>query len=252
MKGFRYISLILLLIANSACQQQTTQPDVNTPAHVPDKTAEVNMRLGIEHIREGNNEIALKKLKRALQIDPYYPEAHSVLGLLFQRLGENKLAEDHLKKAVELRPDLSSALNNYGQFLCSQGRAEEGAAMFLRAVENPLNASPELAFTNAGLCAFGNGDMETAETQFRNALQRNPRVVQALLPMAEISYQQENYLSARGYLQRYLSYAKHTPQSLWLGIRIERELGDRDALSSYELLLRANYPDSNEVMLLNE
>jgi type IV pilus assembly protein PilF len=124
--------------------------------------------------------------------------------------------------------------------------------MFLRAVDNPLYPTPEVAFTNAGLCAYNNGDMITAETQFRKALQRNPTVVPALLHMSSIAYENEKYLSARGYLQRYLAVAKHNAQSLWLGIRIERELGDRDALSSYELLLRANYPDSNEVMLLDE
>ncbi len=252
MKALRFITLLILLFLSSACQQQQTRADVNTPQHEPNKTAEVNLKLGIEHIREGNNMVALKKLQRAIEIDPTYPEAHSVLGLLYRSLGEYKLAEIHLEKAVDLRPDLSSALNNYGLFLCSQGRAEEGAAMFLRAIENPLNPTPEVAFTNAGLCAYSNGDMLTAETQFRNALQRNPTVVTALLHMSSIAYENKNYLSARGYLQRYLAVAKHTAQSLWLGIRIERELGDRDALSSYELLLRANFPDSREVMLLNE
>jgi type IV pilus assembly protein PilF len=53
-------------------------------------------------------------------------------------------------------------------------------------------------------------------------------------------------------LQRYLEVGAHTAQSLWLGIRIERELGDRDALASYSLQLEKSYPDSEEARLLLE
>ena len=70
--------------------------------------------------------------------------------------------------------------------------------------------------------------------------------------MSGISYDLERYLPSRGYLQRYLEIAKHTPKSLWLGIRIERELGDRDALASYALQLENGYPDSQETRLLLE
>ena len=74
----------------------------------------------------------------------------------------------------------------------------------------------------------------------------------ALIQMGQISYDQGNYLSARGYLQRYLEVARHTPASLWLGIRVEKELGDKDTLSSYALLLRNNFPDSDEAALLRQ
>ena len=96
------------------------------------------------------------------------------------------------------------------------------------------------------------GKLDTAETYFRNALERNPRIAIALLQMAEISYATDNYLSARGYLQRYLEISTHTAKSLWLGIQIENELGDKDALSSYKLLLKNKFPDSKEAKLLQD
>ena len=70
--------------------------------------------------------------------------------------------------------------------------------------------------------------------------------------MSQISYEKANYLSARAYLQRYLEISRHTSTSLWLGIKIERELGDKDALSSYILSLKNNFPDSIEAGLLLE
>ncbi|MDQ8037071.1 MAG: hypothetical protein REI12_06580, partial [Pedobacter sp.] len=44
-----------------------------------------------------------------------------------------------------------------------------------------------------------------------------------------------------------------TPQSLWLGIRLGRQLGDnKDALASYELALRRLYPGSPEYKLYQD
>jgi len=70
--------------------------------------------------------------------------------------------------------------------------------------------------------------------------------------MAQVSALLERNLSARGYLQRYLEQAPHSAKTLWLGIRIERALGDENAVSSYALLLKANFPDSDETGLLLE
>ena len=59
-------------------------------------------------------------------------------------------------------------------------------------------------------------------------------------------------MPARGFLSRYLDANRHTPKSLWLGIRIETELGDKNAVSSYALLLRNQYTDSEEAELLSQ
>ena len=116
----------------------------------------------------------------------------------------------------------------------------------------PLYENPEIAYTNAGLCLYQAGDLDKAESYLRRALQINPRVGVALLRMADITYQSSRYLPARAYLQRYTEVGPHTPESLWLGFRIEDELGDRDTASKYAMLLEANFPDSREVRLLQE
>ncbi|NNG13883.1 MAG: type IV pilus biogenesis/stability protein PilW, partial [Gammaproteobacteria bacterium] len=41
-------------------------------------------------------------------------------------------------------------------------------------------------------------------------------------------------------------------QGLWLGIQIERKMGDKDAVASYALSLRKQFPDSEEAHLLRE
>jgi len=67
-----------------------------------------------------------------------------------------------------------------------------------------------------------------------------------------VSFERGNQLSARAYLQRYLAVAEPTPDMLWLGVRVERDLGDSRAEQGYAQLLRNKFPDSVEVQMLQE
>lgn len=146
----------------------------------------------------------------------------------------------------------ASTLNNYGQFLCQNSRFDEAEATFMKAAQNPLYQTPEIALANAGTCAMAQNKLDVAESHLRNALDKNPRIAVALIQMAQISYKNASYLSARAYLQRYLEVSTHTAKSLWLGINIETELGDKDALASYKLLLKNKFPNSKEASLLKD
>lgn len=223
--------------------------DANAP---PEKLAEVNTQLGIGYMRDGNLDTALKKLRKAVSLDDSYAPAHDALGVLYERLGENDKAAKHFSRAVSLDPHNSGTLNNYGQFLCQNGKPAKAQALFKQALKNPLYSSPEVAYTNAGLCALTQKDPGTAETYFRSALSKNAKFAPALFEMADLSYKHQHYLSARGYLQRFLDVTKPTPESLWLGIRIERQLGDKNAVSSYSMLLKNNFPDSEQTRALIE
>lgn len=248
----RYLAMLLAALMLTACAgsggtrngelaiKQTTNP-----------AASANLNLGIEYMRAGNMELALERLKRALDADPGYYGTHNALGLLYQRLGENGLAERHFKRSIALNGTDSGSKNNYGLFLCQNNRFAEAEKIFLAAVANPLYETPEVAYTNAGTCALMNKQVEAAENYFRQALSINAELPSALIQMAQISYDRDNYLNARGYLQRYQSVAKHTAASLMLGIKIEKELGDRNAVASYELLLKNNFGDSVEAGQLN-
>ena len=216
----------------------------------PDKTAQLNLELGMAYLEKNDNTKALKRLKKAIQIDPKYADGHNAIAILYSRIGENDKAGTHYEKAVKLAPDDSRALNNYGQFLCTQGQRGKADTMFKRALENPLYQTPEFVHLNAGICAKGDKDYEQAEIHFREALKKNPSMVPALFNMANLSYILKRYLPARGYIERYSEVAKHGARSLWLATRIEKALGDVDAEASYALRLKNNFPDSQETRLL--
>ncbi len=254
MAGLRtWIRRVALIAAVALAGCQTSGPArPDSAADERAKLASLNTQLAIAYMRDNENELALKKLEKALEADGDYVDAHNAYGLLYTRLGQFDRAESSYRSALRIDSANSSALNNYGQFLCHQGRYEEGQTKFLEAVKNPLYRTPEVAYSNAGTCAMQAKDPATAEQHFRAALQVNPQLAPALLQMASLSFDADRPLDARGYLQRYLKVAPHNPRSLWLGMRIENALGNRDAVSSYSLTLKNRFPDSQETGWLQQ
>jgi len=258
--------LLLFILVSSGCQQSNIRTDDHpgpetgfdqageTTGHMGqlkrDSAAMVYISLAAEYLKESLYEAALQNAKKAVIVDPNSPAAFNVLALVHQRIGEDGLADKHFQKAISLDPQDPYVLNAYGSFLCSKQRYDESDALFLRAVNNPLYQSPWVPLTNAGICAYNKGDMETAETRLRAALLKNKTFPMALLYMAKISFEKDNALSSRAYLQRYSEVARHTADSLWLGVRTEQILGNPGQAKSYALLLEAQFPDSYQTKQL--
>jgi type IV pilus assembly protein PilF len=240
----------------TGCQQGSIvskegEKTVATEPRSDSRLAEINTQLGVEYMKEGNYEVALKKLKKAIDIDAGYARAYDVLGLLYVQLGENNNATQSFKRALELAPNDSNILNNYGLFLCRQGDPKQAQELFAKAVQNPLYQTPEVAYTNAGLCALDQQkDRESARKFLRQALEKNPEMPVALLQMSRLTFDDKQYMAARGYFERYAQVGKHTSASLWLGVQIEQQLGNTDAADSYAMTLKGKFPDSQEAQRL--
>jgi type IV pilus assembly protein PilF len=245
-RGLKTLPVTAQVTVLASCAKTVVRDSEHTPAQL----ADVNMKLGVAYMEEGRYDVALNKLQKAIEADSNFAAAHSMLGVLYNRMGKMEEAEKHYRRSVDLDPQDSMALNNYGQFLCQQGKTSEGIQMFLHALEDPAYASPEAAYTNAGSCSLLAKDQKQADTYFRKALSINPGAAVALYQMADLSFKKKEYLAARGYLQRYQEVAAHDAQSLWLGVRIERALGNQEAEASYALSLRSRFPDAQETRLL--
>ena len=245
----RWLRLCCAALLLSGCATSTPKTEESGPTH---RRADNYVQLGIEYAKQGDYNTAVAKLQKALEIEPDFANAHHVIAMVYNRTGDKEQAEQHFKRALELDPKDSQTLNDYGSFLCAEGKHQAADELFARALANPLYATPEIARANAGVCAARAQNYPQAEKYLRAALSDNPKLPTALLEMADISFRLNRYLPARGYLQRYLENARHTARSLWLGIRIERQLGDRDAVASYALALESKYPDSEEARLFLE
>jgi type IV pilus assembly protein PilF len=215
------------------------------------ESARIHTQLAAGYFEIGNLAVALEEMKEALRADPNYGPAYNVAGLVYGQLKEDRLAEQSFQRALSINPGDSEAQNNYGLFLCSRGQVEPAIKQFMGAVRNPFYANPERAYVNAGLCARSRGNLAGAEEFFQTALKLRPAQPQALYQLADISYGRGDFLAARGYLGRLAQTGVVTADVLWLGTRVERKLGDRNAEASYARQLRNRYPNSAEARALN-
>ncbi|MDT8319176.1 MAG: type IV pilus biogenesis/stability protein PilW [Xanthomonadales bacterium] len=208
--------------------------------------AKTNTALGRQYTDRGQYEIALDKLKRAVAQDPTYAPAHTMLAVLYETIGEYEQAGKEYREALRFAPKDGSVNNNYGAFVCTHGRAEEAEKYFLAAVKDPFYDTPEVAYANAGSCALQQGNLDKAEPFLRQSLQYDDKLAAALLPMAELNFQQGDFLRARAFLQRYADVGSMNAESLLLGFRIESKLGDEQAARRYRAMLMERFPDSPE------
>lgn len=216
------------------------------------KIAQSNVQLGIGYLKQGRVEDALIKLQKAVDVAPDYPEAQSSIALVYQQLGEFEKSREHYEKALELQPDSGIIHNNFATLLCRSGKPLEAETHFLKAIKSRGYKTPAQALENLGACMMQVPNLDKAEKYLRQALQMNPRLPGALLQMARIGLEKKRYMSGRAYLQRYQEVAEMNPESLWLGIQVEKQLGDKKAVMDFENQLRRKFPDSNETRLLLE
>jgi type IV pilus assembly protein PilF len=238
--------LIVLTILLAGCATQS-----NNPKELSQKrdSARIHTELGAGYFQQGQIAIALEEFSEASSIDPSYPLAHNGLGLVYSALGEDAKADASFKRAISLDPTNSESRNNYGTFLCSRNRIDESITQFMEAVKNPLYTTKDIAYLNAGLCSLRKDNIDGAENFFQKALQVQPLMHRASYELALIQFNRKKFGLAREYLQTPL-VGNPTAEVLWLAIRVERQLGDRDAEASYSLALRRNYPNSEQAKAL--
>jgi type IV pilus assembly protein PilF len=241
-----WLAVALLLAASPGVAQQTGAGD---PMH---DAARINARLGVEYMKQGQLEIAREKIEKALQQNPKDPGVQLAAGLLYGQMLEVGKAEHHYREALKLQPGNPEAQNALGAFLCRNGQPKKGEETFLLAARNPLYRTPEVAYTNAGVCARRAGRLEQSEEYLRLAVAQRGQYSEALLQMAGVSFERRNYMQSRAFLQRYLATTPGTADVLMLGYQVEKALGDLDAAAEYETRLRSRFPESPETRILEE
>lgn len=222
-----------------------TAPDyVANASKRRDSVLAVNDRIALaeERLRTGEFDDAGREARAALKVDPKAADAYTILAVVAEHAGQSTQAGTHYAKAAELAPNRGGALNNYGVWLCANGRAAESLAWFDRALADPTYATPASARANAGSCAVAAGQDARGERDLRLALAQEPENPAALAAMARIQYQRGRYLEARAFSERRMSAQAPDADSLRLASQIEQKLGDNQAAARYLQQLAARFP----------
>ncbi|MGB5330533.1 MAG: type IV pilus biogenesis/stability protein PilW [Gammaproteobacteria bacterium] len=240
----KILSLLILFGSLQACYVPV-EPDRNQN----EQASAVNVQLGIGYLQQNNLELANDKLDKALRQDPNSASAHNAYAILQDRLLQTEKAEYHYKKATTLDPKNSQAANNFGAFLCRHGRELESEKYFMQALKNPLYSTPEFAYTNAALCLLQFGEQretEKAKEYLRKAIAAKNDFGPALLAMAQLLFDQGEYVAAKPYLDRFHLVDRPTARSLWLAIRNTLQIDGQGNVTELAQRLGDEFPDSEE------
>lgn len=240
-------------VAPSSTQKAADESvDSRTPTKPRDARtrAKLHTELGSLYLQNGNLPVALEELTIAISIDPDYAKAYATRGLAGFHVREIPFADQDFRRALSLDANDPEINNNYGWFLCQIGREKEAIEFFQRAIKNPLYETPEKAYLNAGACYVRLGDLASAEAYIEHSLRIAPNNPQGLLQLAGINYRRGHLEQAKQELSDLLRNTEPSAEALWLGVRIERRLGDRVAETRYANQLRRKFPLSPEAQEL--
>lgn len=248
--GARRLGLLLAAVLLAACSATGDRIGSDLPTDFDQtdnqRRARIRLQLAVGYYQQRQLPVALDEIKQALLADPNFADAYSMRGLIYMDMGENRLAEENFQQALRLVPGSPDFNNNYGWFLCQNGKERESLSYFETALKSRGYQSPAKALNNAGACSLKLKNVKAAEQYFSRAFQSEPGNPATNFNLAKIYYDQGDYERARFYIGRVLKADVMTADALWLAIRIERKRGDRNAELSLVTQLRRRHGSSAE------
>ena len=243
-------------LALAACASKSptqTQAPAPEPAPVvkaaeatPQQRAAIKTDLAAGYYERGQFDVSLEELGAARTLDPGYPRIYNIYGLVYAMLGDRAKAEESFRQALALAPNDSEIRANWGAYLCGTGRPREAMPEFEQVLRDPLYKAPEIALINAGKCSVALGNTKGADDYFRRALAASPGNTIAAFNLALLAYRENRTGEARAWMRQALQQPSPPPETLLLGVCIERKQGNAEAARSYESQLRNRWPESEE------
>ena len=243
------VALVLMALALTACVTETSGE--LRPQSPPDleEAAKINTQLGVDYARQGRFDVAEEKLRRAVEQNDRYAPAHGVLAYVLTQRGDREGAEREYRRSLSLAPDDAATHNNFGVFLCDLRKFKEADNEFRTALADRNYATPEAAWTNAGICQLQAKDPR-AEDSFREALKINPEYRAALAQIAQLTFARSDWTRTDAFIKRYEKLGSLPPDLLLIAARTQRKLGDKAAARRYEQTLLRDFPESDQAVQL--
>jgi type IV pilus assembly protein PilF len=226
-----------------------SQSDPLTDSDEPEarKRARTRMQLAVAYFEQGQTTVALDELKQALVMDPSFSDAFNLRGLIYLRLNDLRLSEDSFRRALALNPRDANTQHNYGWLMCQQGRYPESIQMFEQALANPTYGGRSKTWMAEGLCQQRAGLLPEAERSLARSYELDAGNPVTGFNLAALLYQRGEWLRAQFYIRRLNNTELANAESLWLGIKVERRMENRDAMLQLVDQLKKRFGQSREM-----
>lgn len=226
----------------------TQSTEIVTDSDEPEarKRARIRLELAVGYFEQGQTTIALDELKLSIASDPMYSEAYSLRGLIYMRLNDFRFAEESFKKALQINSKDSNVMHNLGWLLCQQARYPESLQYFSAALKNVQYGERAKTFRAQGLCQARAGLKADAEISLLKSYEFDAGNPVTAYNLAVLLFQRNDFSRAQFYVRRLNNSELANAESLWLGIKVERNLDSRDAMFQLAAQLVKRFPQSNE------
>lgn len=245
--------------ALAGCANQANRPVGSTAGHGSElatdsdegagrKRARIRLELAIGYFEADKTTIALDEIKQSLAADPNYAEAYNLRGLIYMRLDDAGLAEDSFRRAIVLNPRDPNTMHNYGWLLCQQNRFNDAMQQFNQALAVPSYTDTAKTLMTQGVCQIRAGQRAEAEKSLLKAYEVDAGNPVVGYNLASLLAQREDWSRAQFYARRVNNSPSANAETLWLGIKIERKLNNREALAQLAGQLQRRFPQSREAI----
>lgn len=222
--------------------------EIMTESDEPDvrKRARIRLELAANYFQQGQTNVALDELKQALVTDPTYADAYNLRALVYMRMNDNALAEDSFRRAMALNPRDGDVLHNYGWLLCQQKRYSESIALFGRAIAMPQYGGQAKTLMTQGICQISAGQATEGERSLLQSYELDAGNPITGYHLSSALFQRGDLPRAQFYIRRVNNSDLARAETLWLGIKVERSLGNREAMLQLADQLKKRFGQSRE------
>lgn len=227
----------------------TTGADLITDSDEPElrKRARIRTELASGYFEQGKTTVALDEIKQAVAIDPTYAPAFNLRGLAYMKLGEWGLAKESLGRAVGLNPRDADAAHNLGWLHCQLKEFADADRYFGQALAVPGYGGVAKTLMAQGVCQARAGNSVSAEKTLTRAFELDPANPVVSFNLAQVLYKRGDLSRAQFHLHRLNAGPLANAETLWLGIRVEHQLGNQLGARQLGEQLRVRYPKSKEL-----
>ncbi len=210
------------------------------------KRARIRLELAVAYFEQGKTTIALDELKQSLAADPTYAEAYNLRGLIYMRLNDFRFAEESFRKSLTMNPKDSNVMHNLGWLLCQQAKYPQAQQFFSQALANPQYGERAKTFRMQGLCQVRAGQPADAEISLLKSYEFDAGDPFTAYNLSTLLFQRGDFVRAQFYVRRLNNSEMANAESLWLGIKVERRMENRDAMLQLAAQLLKRFPQSRE------
>jgi tetratricopeptide (TPR) repeat protein len=200
---------------------------------VDPRNADALHGLGWLAYQVGRHDAALQLLQQALASGSKDAQWHLHLAMVNARLGRGKEADAAYRRACDLRPKDPVLLNEWGFYLMSQNRRDEGIALFQRAIKADAKYTP--SYRHLGLAYGEQGKHAEADAAFGEWSRLEPLSADALVHLGRGRGGADRFDEAIDCFRQALQIDPfHAEANHYLGVALRKQRRYQDAREPLE------------------